>query len=133
MCTVGPSRPMEAPHSRPSSNSSILPTAMRSDSRMPRLSCSVISSAAMDCGMPLPWLPGKKRTVSQAMNPSPSGASSHPAQGQRSRSSWCSPPTHSAPQASRVANRPTTTAPSQKISRIFQPSGDSSSPVVLRM
>ncbi|MGY3690804.1 hypothetical protein ACVIGA_000884 [Bradyrhizobium sp. USDA 3240] len=36
ICTVGPSRPTDAPHSRPNNVSRILPAAMRSETRLSR-------------------------------------------------------------------------------------------------
>ncbi len=36
-----------------------------------------ISMAAMDCGIPLPWLPGKKVRVNQAMTINPTGVNIH--------------------------------------------------------
>ena len=73
-CTVGPSRPAEAPHTRPSSSRTILPTAMRSETRRARAGRSSILWAAITCGMPLPWAPGKKPRVSQAASAKPPGA-----------------------------------------------------------
>src|SRR5215468_3206308 len=58
-CTVGPSRPTEAPHNRPNSVMIILPIAMRIETRLPRVAWFVRWRAAIACGMPLPWLFGK--------------------------------------------------------------------------
>jgi hypothetical protein len=53
-CTLGPSRPVDAPMSRPVSVSTILPTAMRSETSFLRSSGSMSLRAAIACGMPLP-------------------------------------------------------------------------------
>ena len=58
-CTVGPSRPIEAPQARPSSVSSTLPIAdAQRQHRVDRLAVAQCS-AAIICGMPLPCAPGK--------------------------------------------------------------------------
>jgi hypothetical protein len=46
------------------------------------------ASAAIVCGMPLPWLPGKKRNVSQRSSAKPSGVTTNGAQGSSSTISW---------------------------------------------
>ncbi len=58
-CTVGPSRPVEAPHNRPKLITTILPKATRSETSRARVAWSSIWSAAMACGMPLPCELGK--------------------------------------------------------------------------
>ena len=53
-CTVGPSRPIEAPQKRPSIITIILPELTRSETSALRLAGSSIWRAAITCGMPLP-------------------------------------------------------------------------------
>ena len=53
-CTVGPSRPIEAPVSSPVSVSRTLPAATRSDNSSRRCAGDGSLSAAIVCGMPLP-------------------------------------------------------------------------------
>ena len=60
-CTVGPSRPTEAPQSRPSTVNSTLPTAILTETSRLRAARSGNWRAAMAWGMPLPWLLAKKR------------------------------------------------------------------------
>ncbi len=64
-CTVGPSRPMEAPESRPSSVSKTLPAAMRSERTRATMAGSWMCIEAMTWGMPLPWAPGNTRMGQQ--------------------------------------------------------------------
>ena len=73
-CTVGPSRPMEAPQSRPSKVSRTLPMAMREDSTLAMTDTSDRCREAMTCGMPLPCAPGNMRTVSSTESARPAGA-----------------------------------------------------------
>ena len=58
ICTLGPSRPIDAPLHSPTRVSNTLPTATRSDNRR-RRTTSEAESAAMVWGIPLPWAPGK--------------------------------------------------------------------------
>ncbi len=58
ICTVGPSRPIDAPQASPISVSPILAIATRAEST--RFWCSgSMCSAAIACGMPLPCAPWK--------------------------------------------------------------------------
>jgi hypothetical protein len=63
ICTVGPSRPVEAPNRSPSKVSTIFPIAMRFETRRSRSARLLSRLAAMHCGMPLPWALGKYRWV----------------------------------------------------------------------
>jgi len=53
-CTVGPSRPMEAPRSSPSSSSATFPSAVLTAIRRARATVPLSWRAAMAYGMPLP-------------------------------------------------------------------------------
>ncbi len=71
--TVGPSRPVEAPHSRPAVITTILPSATRSDTSGARAAWSGSRSAAITCGMPLPCELGNTLMASNTARPNPSG------------------------------------------------------------
>ena len=72
-CTVGPSRPIEAPHNSPSRVRRILPTAMRMETSLPRAAWSLSWRAAMACGMPLPCEFWKYRLVINTDSMKPAG------------------------------------------------------------
>ena len=84
-CTVGPSRPMEAPQAMPNKVSRIFPKVSRSDRSFARAAVSCRCRAAMAWGMPEPWLPGKKRSASQADSMKPKGVRPSASQGGISR------------------------------------------------
>ena len=58
-CTVGPSRPIEAPLKSPISSRAILPAATRNETRRSRAASPCSCLAAITCGMPLPPELGK--------------------------------------------------------------------------
>ena len=72
-CTVGPSRPTEAPHISPSTVKPILPAASRSESNRRRAERCPNCRAAIACGMPLPCAPGNSARVAQAQARIPPG------------------------------------------------------------
>ncbi len=83
ICTVGPSRPIEAPNIRPASVKPALPSAMRMDSRWVLFSLPVALMAAMVCGIPLPCEPGKNRRPRYTSKAKPAGMYSKGASGCR--------------------------------------------------
>ena len=81
ICTVGPSRPIDAPQARPTTVSSTLPTAMRTDSVRSTSTLLVMCKDAITCGMPLPWAPGKMVRVSSTLISRPAGVRMNGTQG----------------------------------------------------
>ena len=75
-CTVGPSRPTDAPPSKASTVSPSLPADTGSDRLRWRNSASGLSNAAITCGMPLPRVGLSAPWVSQANRPNTAGVSS---------------------------------------------------------
>ncbi len=123
-CTVGPSRPTEAPPPIASTVSPILASAMRTDSSPARQAPSVLESAALTCGMPEPRVAASLPCVTQASATKVIGVTSN---GQarwwaRSRSNRPNAASHS--QAKTTAARPTRTAPPQYTRRRRQRPGD---------
>ena len=84
-CTVGPSRPIDAPDARPTTVSRILPTTSFSDRMWLRSASSRSTRAAMACGMPLPCDPGNQLCAIQAQRTKPAGVMT-------SGSADCQPP-----------------------------------------
>ena len=126
ICTVGPSRPIEAPHARPSSVSATLPAAMRRDSTRATAFWSVMCSAAMVCGMPLPCAPGNTRRVSRNATTMPAGQMMKAIHG-RGAWAWTNRSlAASAAQAKPMATSATITAPIQNTRRRSHSRGDSS-------
>ena len=70
-CTVGPSRPIEAPLTSPTKVSNIFPPSAAVTTDRARWASSVRWRAAMACGMPLPCAPGKTIRVTQAQRIKP--------------------------------------------------------------
>ena len=116
-CTVGPSRPIEAPHSRPTSSSAVLPSAVPSETRRSRAASPCNCRAAIACGIPLPPANGTTRSMAQADSANPSGVTTKAAYGSRPSSSakaWLAP---SAASAIAQAAAPTTMPPNTKMAR----------------
>ena len=83
-CTVGPSRPIEPPHSSRNADSTTFHSAVASDTRRPpRRWCQRVSAAAITCGMPLPAAAGANRRVAQAAMTKPIGSNASTASGWR--------------------------------------------------
>ena len=72
-CTVGPSRPTEAPQNRPMTVRMIFPSTIFTDSKRCRSALCASCRAAIACGMPLPWEPGKNSRAIQAQSTNPAG------------------------------------------------------------
>jgi len=73
ICTVGPSRPTDAPQTRPRTVRTILVTQTRVPRSRPRPWAERISLAAIACGMPLPPAAGATRWVRSAQTRKPVG------------------------------------------------------------
>ena len=71
--TVGPSRPIEAPQSRPIIMTMILPNEVFSETSALRSLASSICRAAMTCGMPEPCEFGKTVRARKTQNAKPNG------------------------------------------------------------
>ncbi len=63
ICTVGPSRPTDAPHNSMASVARNFAAAVRSETSAPSVVLSGLWLAAMTCGMPDPRAAGKVRRV----------------------------------------------------------------------
>ena len=72
-CTVGPSRPIDAPQVKPRMVKITFPTATRTDSVSSTSARLVICDAAMTWGMPLPCAPTNTVRVSNTLISSPAG------------------------------------------------------------
>ena len=109
-CTVGPSRPIDKPASRPPATRPILCSDTRNETRKERSSGVKPSSRARTtCGMPEPMAPGTKRRVHHSSATVSSGVHnsiSHGAQAWEVR--ICSKPWLA---ASASSVKPTTTPP----------------------
>ncbi|MCY1396190.1 hypothetical protein D9M71_111510 [compost metagenome] len=114
ICTVGPSRPADAPTSSASRVRTSLPTAMRSDSRALRVWLLLCCKATMTCGMPLPRVFFSAPWVSQTSPANPSGQSSHGHQRLCATTARKVALARSARWAKASATRPTSSAPIQK-------------------
>jgi hypothetical protein len=131
-CTVGPSRPVEAPTSRPSTVRTILPRVTRALISIERCSASALRRAAIACGMPLPWAPSNQVRVIQATSAKPRGVTMSGRYGQRPaavRNSACA---SSDALANATAAMPTATAPKMNTERRRQRTGESSAVRVRR-
>ncbi len=114
-CTVGPSRPMDAPESRPRQVKNILARAIRRARTLSTIVMSCRCIQAMACGMPLPCAPRNHVRVSQVESASPSGVTSSISHGfmwTRAVRTWAAA---SAPLAKATATSPTMAAPDQYI------------------
>ncbi len=128
-CTVGPSRPMEAPQNRPTTVSRILPAASRSESRRLRSASSRRCRAAIACGMPLPCAPGNSTRDAHAQATKPAGVTTsgsqafQPSPAVMSLNRCCAA---SASLANSTLMRPMAIAPAQNTSRGCQTRLDAS-------
>ncbi len=106
-CTVGPSRPIEAPHASRAADRTTLTAAVRRVTRCPpqrpRHRCS---AAAITWGMPLPAASGANRWVSQAASVSPTGSRSRVAHGAAASQRACTAIAASHRRANIAAARP---------------------------
>jgi len=123
-CTDGPSRPMEAPTSRPPRVRNTLAMASRRDKNCLRTQEFSALEAAIACGMPLPSVPRKKRSVSQAMSANPAGARKSVSQGCAPISSRWKSIARSAPFANRMDSVPASRAAPTRRSFFRQFRGD---------
>ena len=108
-CTVGPSRPIDAPHSKRKAAASTLKPTVRSDIRGSDRPLGPLSSdAAITWGMPLPAASGAISRVSQVATTSPTGRRTRAAHGETPARRRC----RSIPRSHSLAN-PTAAAPAQ--------------------
>ena len=119
-CTVGPSRPMEAPHSSPASSSTTLPIATRNDTSAARAAPSGSCRAAIACGMPLPPELGKNRRETKLASTNPAGVTASASIGRPAVIARKPAPARSAASASATAAAPTTMPPETNTTRRCQ-------------
>ena len=80
--TVGPSRPVEAPQTRPSVMTRILPNAVLRETRALRIAGSSVWRAAITWGIPEPCEFGNTRIASRIAMAKPSGVSTRATRGE---------------------------------------------------
>jgi len=123
-CTVGPSRPTEAPPSNDSVVKASLPADTPSE-RLSRRNVGVgISRAAITCGMPLPRVGLSAPLVSHANNANTVGVSSSAHQIDWAMIDWKTRKAASLALANTIATRATATAPPHRAARRFHASLD---------
>lgn len=125
-CTVGPSRPTDAPPSSDKVVSASLPTDTRSDRLVSRKAGSGCSSAAITCGMPLPRVGRNAPEVSQASSAKMPGVSSSAHQMEWAVMRWNRWKAASLALANTMATSATAMAPPHRATRRRQPSLDNS-------
>ncbi len=119
-CTVGPSRPIEAPHNRPASSRITLPIATRSETSAMRPAPSGSWRAAIACGMPLPPELGKNRRETKLASTKPAGVIASARKGRSAVIVRNPAAARSAARASATATAPTTTPPATNTARLCQ-------------
>ncbi len=131
-CTVGPSRPIDAPAARPSRVSPIFANTTGSDSSRSRNAVSGTSSAAMTWGMPLPRVARSGPEVSQASRAKAAGRAASGSHGDIASSERKPANARSLARAKAIAARPTSTPPPHSASRRFHSAGANNSSPSLR-
>ena len=108
---------MEAPQSRPTIMTMILPAATRSETSALRAAGSSIWRAAMTCGMPLPCEFGNTERATNTATKNPPGVTRSAQYSDRSISRWKIACALSATTAISTAAPPTQRPPSRKVAR----------------